>query len=935
MDRERPGTRKGAFLVRGRRRSADAAGDGFVGSSLRVAADPREHRGRPERDRVACESLDDADPTASFPSDRDAAPPRSRRAGPREVLSAGTVIADRYRIVALLGRGGMGEVYRADDLVLGQPVALKFLPADLSTDPVRLEHFRQEVRLTRGVSHPNVCRVYDIGQADGRHFLAMEYIDGEDLSALIRRIGRLPNEKAIEIARQICAGLAAAHDQGVIHRDLKPANIMIDGRGRARITDFGVAALSEDLAAQPGNIAGTPAYMAPEQFDGRGVTRRSDIYALGLVLYEVFTGRAVFAANTLAELRDLRSSKAPPTSPSSLVSEIDPVAERVVLRCLEPDPADRPANAMAVLAALPGGDPLRAMIEAGETPSPELVAASGARGALSSRVAAMLAAVALAGFAIAFILLSRLPVHELAGGLLPPDVLEYRAKEILNDLGYEQAPADTAQGYAHRGWGQGSGTLDDLRRTLAEDVPGVYLFWYRQHTRELEPLRSTLPGGRSGERVSRTDPPVDQPGMISMDLSPRGKLVLFHAVTPAYPKRAESDEAVEPDWQDIITIAGLSEYDLKEVPPGRFPRAAWSERRAWTGVGPEAGARPIRVEAASLDGRLISFAVLAEVDAAPAELSSSRQSGEELVNKGLVLLSIFGGGFLAIRNLRLGRGDRRGAIRLAVCFLSLSMLGWVIDTSHSTVPAQEAALLISGIGYSIYRTLLACTLYIGLEPFIRKQLPTALVSWSRLLAGKWKDPIVGRDVLVGLAVGGVVWAALTVAGTAAGLNGLLLGTKLPEPNAMLGFYFRMPVISTGRALAFMVFFVLINALCRKPRWLAPAVLASIIAALLFASYGAGTNTIYLAVIILVGAGSLTLVIYRFGLLTLVLMVATQQAFSMTAFTLDVSVWYAAPTVVLCVVIVALTLYGVIVSTGCMSESASGRSTLAPATGAEH
>ncbi len=150
-------------------------------------------------------------------------------------LLPGTVLAGRYRMFGLLGRGGMGEVYRADDLTLGQPVALKFLPHDVERDPERLERFLTEVRLSLKVTHPNVCRVYDIAQADGRSFLSMEYVDGEDLASLLRRIGRLPEDKAVEIARQLCAGLQAAHEEGVLDRDLKPANVMLGGRGRAKM----------------------------------------------------------------------------------------------------------------------------------------------------------------------------------------------------------------------------------------------------------------------------------------------------------------------------------------------------------------------------------------------------------------------------------------------------------------------------------------------------------------------------------------------------------------------------------------------------------------------------------------------------------------------------------------------------------------------------
>src|SRR5271167_1296847 len=147
-------------------------------------------------------------------------------------FAPGSMVGDRYRVVALLGHGGMGEVYRAEDLKLSQVVAIKFLPPAFSDDPATLARFHSEVRVARQVSHPNVCRVFDIGDADGVPFLTMEYIDGEDLSSLVRRIGRLPQDKAIEVSRQICAGLAAAHERGVIHRDLKPANLMLDGAGK-------------------------------------------------------------------------------------------------------------------------------------------------------------------------------------------------------------------------------------------------------------------------------------------------------------------------------------------------------------------------------------------------------------------------------------------------------------------------------------------------------------------------------------------------------------------------------------------------------------------------------------------------------------------------------------------------------------------------------
>ena len=286
----------------------------------------------------------------------------------------------------------MGEVYRADDLRLGQQVALKLLPESLRQDPARLAQFHNEVRTARQVSHPNVCRVYDIGESEGFLYLSMEYVDGEDLASSLRRIGRFPEDKAIAIARQLCAGVAAAHQRGIVHRDLKPANVMLDGTGAVRVMDFGLAAVGqvEDIRA------GTPGYMAPEQLLGREVTTRSDIFALGLVIYELFTGRRAFNATSIGELVSQHETGTI-TRPSAVIGGISQAIERAILRCLESDPAKRPATALAVSAALPGGDPLAAMLAAGETPSPELVAAAGEGAGLSPRVAWTLYASIIAG----------------------------------------------------------------------------------------------------------------------------------------------------------------------------------------------------------------------------------------------------------------------------------------------------------------------------------------------------------------------------------------------------------------------------------------------------------------------------------------------------------------------------------------------------------
>jgi serine/threonine protein kinase len=262
-------------------------------------------------------------------------------------LHPGVLLAGRYRVVAALGQGGMGQVYRADDLTLEQPVALKFFPGPFPSSGAvgRLYH---EVRMARRIAHPNICRVFDILETDGDAIITMEFVDGENLDALSRRVGRLAPEKALDVARQICAGLAAAHEAGVLHRDLKPGNIMLDGRGKVRITDFG-------LASRPGETegtvsGGTPLYMAPEQIAGRPASVQSDIYTLGLVLYELFAGKRMFEVVT--SVGGLRSDQRS-TLLSSTPAHLHAAVRQVIWRCLEPDPAGRPASAAKVMQALP------------------------------------------------------------------------------------------------------------------------------------------------------------------------------------------------------------------------------------------------------------------------------------------------------------------------------------------------------------------------------------------------------------------------------------------------------------------------------------------------------------------------------------------------------------------------------------------------------
>jgi hypothetical protein len=267
------------------------------------------------------------------------------RFSPGEVIAAG-----RYTILGPLGGGSLGEVYKAHDQIMDQDVALKFLALGQSGGDPSCSRFVSEVAMAREVAHPNVVRVYDVGQLpDGEVFLSMEFIDGEDLASLLRRAGRLSREKTVQIARELCAGLGAAHDQGVLHRDLKPSNIVIDGDGHVHIADFGVAALVP-TAADEIPLAGTPAFMAPGLFHHRQPSKQSDLYALGLVLYEVATGKEPFGGVPADGLQAVASL----IPPSLLCPDIEPALERAILQCLEEDPSRRPESAEAVAAILPG-----------------------------------------------------------------------------------------------------------------------------------------------------------------------------------------------------------------------------------------------------------------------------------------------------------------------------------------------------------------------------------------------------------------------------------------------------------------------------------------------------------------------------------------------------------------------------------------------------
>ncbi len=267
-------------------------------------------------------------------------------------LVPGTIFARRYQVIEDLGRGGMGRVYKVLDTEVKEKLALKLLNPEIASDAATIERFRNELKLARTVSHRNICRMYDLGREEGTYFITMEYVSGEDLKSLIHRIGALPVGKAVTIARQVGEGLAEAHRLGIVHRDLKPHNIMIDREGNARIMDFGIArSVTAKGITGAGMMIGTPEYMSPEQVDGKDADRRSDIYALGIVLFEMLTGRLPFEGDTPLSVAVKQKSE-PAPDPRKLNPQIPEDLEHVVLKCLEKPREKRYQNAEALLAEL-------------------------------------------------------------------------------------------------------------------------------------------------------------------------------------------------------------------------------------------------------------------------------------------------------------------------------------------------------------------------------------------------------------------------------------------------------------------------------------------------------------------------------------------------------------------------------------------------------
>ena len=610
----------------------------------------------------------------------------------------------------------MGEVYRADDLKLGQPVALKFLPPALAQDSVRRERFFAEVRITRQLSHPNICRVYDIGEVEGRHFLSMEYIDWEDLASLMKRIGHLSNEKALDIARQLVAGLTVAHERGI-------------------------------------------------------------------------------------------------------------------QRCMEKDSNARPASVAQLVQALPGGDPLAAAIAAGETPSPEMVAASGSKEGLRPAV---------------------------AWGLLVAILLGWLAIIAMND-----------------------------RFTL-----------YRQSPQRLLIDQMGL---------TNSNPPLQFPGEALVVTHTEGRLVLFRCVPPPLPSASEAPQ--EPDWTAFIREAGIDQ--LKEVSPQRNPPFYADTRKAWQGLFPDKSNTSIQIEAAALQEKPVSFEIIGEWPWA--ETSEPSQTLNAFSGAFLLIVAM-GSIFFARRNIRMGRGDRRSATRIALFTLALMILGWI-----PVLPLHNSnSILLQFLMYAGF--IWVC--YVAIEPFARRRGSRILVSWTRLLSGDWKDPLVAREALIGAAFG-MLWMCFNISFTH--LVPSWLG--FPEPtrplvighNSILGARFFLSELPSPVVFAVVVSFLQLcflfihRVLLRNQ--IAAVIVFTPILAFCIAAYQQGEVNFWSYAIYLVLPALWVFVMMRFGLVAAILFIFTDRIFSAFPITLDTSAWYSDYGYVALAILATIVLYAFYTSLG--------------------
>lgn len=832
---------------------------------------------------------------------------------PEIEFAPGTLIAGRYVLSCLLGNGGLGVVYRAYDQVLQKPVALKFFRSSLISD--RHQLVQREVALSQRVSHVNVCRVHDLNIEHDPRFLSMEYIDGEDLDRTLQRVGRILESRALQMASEIAAGLAAAHAMGVLHRDLKPQNIMIDGAGVSRITDFGLGSLvhahdASDLAG------GTFRYMAPELVYGEEATTKSDLFSLGIVFYELYTG--IHPLDSQPHDRISWDSIVPP---SELVPDIDENVERTIMSCLARLPASRPDSAESVCRRLHGESIPSSGSDALDDPH------ASTRTIRSLAIAAVIAIFASWLAAPHFRLLNQRRIAN-------PHLEAYR-QTAIDILHSQSRRVELQEGLV------ASGVAYDAPFVNDRTAPGQTLsYWYRQSDQPLRPQRFVLSRDQHTVRTSFEDPAWNRLAMVGVRINLNGRLVEYRAfprlppqpgaatsvidelssnssdgVVPSLVSAANHDPVSEPSLDSLSSLDALFQFaglDRNQYEPTLEELAAHSGPtmlaslgstqvyRARSSHGSDESAE-VLVQQVGRD--VVSFRVQPRIAVQSARSPVNGKKWHSLLHVGFMLSGIIGC-LLARRNAARQQIDRRVAWRSSLTIFGFAWVGWYFTASHSLVFEAEFQLIQFGVANAIFWAATQWFLFMSLEPFLRKGNPESLTSWMRLFHGKWRDPLVARDLLLGSAIGS---SLIPVLGTLHHLGRAALGwtprfeipplelLAISDRSGMLALVANSVVNSFYSAILLLF---LHRICCRTLGHPIAGSLASWLTLTWFMGcrYDAGVTPItdYLAwyAYMSLWAGVFLLVIERLGLLATVAMLTFFQAMLYTPGTLDWSLWYA-------------------------------------------
>jgi serine/threonine-protein kinase len=800
----------------------------------------------------------------------------------------------------------MGEVYAAEDTTLGRAVALKFLPAERQGSDWRL-HLAHEVAIAQRVSHPNVCRIHEIGGFEDRVFLSMELIQGETLQQVLSRsLGQLTLNEKLRIAHDLCDGLGAIHRQGILHCDFKPSNVMLESSERAIVTDFGLATAAA-LGGSRGS--GTPEYMAPEQMAGGGSTFRTDIYALGLVLHEIFVGGRWKASQS-------------PAWPAA--SEADSKIREAVLRCLQENPEDRPGSPEEAAALLPPRPFVLSHTDDWLVP-PETLLVSPRYRPRPWVARALFAAVVLA-LALVPILAPRAQIASLVEFPEPPVVLAAKAREHLVFLGYGETSRDRLYGFSFQPHGSALGS----ERGSAVGNPSPVQFWYRQSSALLTPLE---PG--SAFRLYE-DPPSTAAGTVGVHLDERGRLRALDAEPDG---SSDYGPWPEPAWQRLFSAAGFASESFEEVVPAWTPPVFADVRRAWLERSPPPGQAAFRIEAAAFHGRPVALRVMqqeagrAGLDAVSLPVGNAVSASEPWLARLISSLWFFSvlaaGVFLAPRNLLRRRADRQAAFRLALFVFISRVLVAALGADHRRGFA-EVEILQGHLAQALYMATLVWIIYVALEPYARFWWPQQTASWVRLLYGRWRDPLVGRDLLVGTLFGlGAVLGSqlfpwllswfgfgpsrpdrLGLLAWQVGLEG-----ALPQLEALRGLRhtLSMAVFSLvhGTLVAFIavVGIVLLRRLIRHPL-LSRSLALALLTMVLLPSAHPSVPDLLAAVI---GGVVWLAMLIRFGFLFAVTSTSVSWLLSSIPLTLDPASWYAPGSTIVLVSVLVLAGLGFFVS----------------------